>query len=59
MMQCVFRYLALALVLPSESQQLLVLPRHKVDGGILQQSGEDEEKAHCHPDVYGLDIRNL
>lgn len=55
----VFRYLVLALVMPSESQQLLMLPWHKVDGSILQECREDEQKTHCHPDVYGLDIRDL
>lgn len=53
------RYLALALVMTSKSQQLLVLPGHKVDGGVFQQSGEDEEEAHRHPDVYGLHIGDL
>lgn len=54
-----FQYLALTLVMPSESQQLFMLPRHKVDSSVLQQSREDEEETHCHPDVYGLDIRDL
>lgn len=54
-----FRYLVLALVMPSESQQLLMLPRHKVDRSILQQCWEDEEKTHRHPDVYGLHIGDL
>lgn len=55
----VFRYLALALGLTSESQQLLVLPGHEVDRSVFEQSREDEEEAHGHPDVYGLHIRDL
>lgn len=54
-----FGYLALALVMTSKSQQLLVLPGHEVDGGVFQQSGEDEEEAHRHPDVYSLHIGDL
>lgn len=55
----IFLYLALALVMPSEAQQLFMLPRHKVDSSVLQQCREDKEKTHCHPDVYGLHIRDL
>lgn len=58
MVRC-FGYLALALVMTSKSQQLLVLPGHEVDGGVFQQSGEDEEEAHRHPDVYSLHIGDL
>lgn len=54
-----FRYLALALVMTSKSQQLLVLPGHEVDSSVFQQSREDEEEAHRHPDVYSLYIRDL
>lgn len=54
-----FGYLALALVMTSKSQELLVLPGHEVDGGVFQQSGEDEEEAHRHPDVYSLHIGDL
>lgn len=54
-----FQYLALALVMPSEAQQLFMLPRHKVDSSVLQQCREDKQETHCHPDVYGLDIRDL
>lgn len=54
-----FPYLALALGRPSEAQQVFVLPRHKVDGGVLQERREDEKKTHRHPDVYGLDVGDL
>lgn len=52
-------YLALVFIMPSEPQQLFVLPRHKVDGGVLQQRREDEQETHGHPDVDGLDVRDL
>ena len=45
--------------LPPESEQLFVLPRHKVDGGVLKQGWEHEEQAHGHPNVDGLHIRYL
>lgn len=54
-----FLYLGLVLVVPSEAQQLFVLPRHKVNGGVLQQRREDEQKTHGHPDVDGLHIGDL
>lgn len=44
---------------PVEAQQLLVLACNEVDGRILQQSREDKEKAHCHPNVNGFHIRDL
>ncbi len=44
---------------PMEAQQLLVLACNEVDGRILQQSREDKEKAHCHPNVNGFHIRDL
>lgn len=45
--------------LPPESEQLLVLPRHKVDGGILEQGWEHEEQAHSHPNVNGFHVGHL
>lgn len=45
--------------LPSEPEQLFVLPRHKVDGSIFQKRGEHKQQAHGHPDVYGLHIGHL
>lgn len=53
-----FSYLALALW-PSKSQELLVLPRHKVDRRVFEQRREDKEQTHGHPDVYGLNVRDL
>lgn len=44
---------------PPEAQQLLVLAGDKVDGSVLQQRREDEEQAHGHPDVDGLDVGHL
>lgn len=45
--------------LPPESEQLFVLPGHKVDSSVLQQGGEHEEQAHRHPDVNGFHIGHL
>lgn len=45
--------------LPPESEQLFVLPRHKVDSSILKQGWEHEEQAHCHPNVNGFHIGHL
>lgn len=45
--------------LPPESEQLFVLPRHKVDSSILKQGWEHEEEAHCHPNVNGFHIGHL
>lgn len=45
--------------LPPESEQLFVLPRHKVDSCILKQGWEHEEQAHCHPNVNGFHIGHL
>lgn len=44
---------------PSEAQQLLVLAGDEVDGGVLEQGGEDEEQADGHPDVDGLHVGHL
>lgn len=45
--------------LPPESEQLFVLPRHKVDSSVLQQGWEHEEQAHRHPNVNGFHIGHL
>ena len=45
--------------LPSEPEQLFVLPRHEVDGSILYKCGEHKQQTHGHPDVYGLHIGHL
>ena len=45
--------------LPPESEQLFVLPRHKVDSGVLEQGWEHEEQAHGHPNVNGFHIGHL
>ena len=45
--------------LPPESEQLFVLPRHKVDGSVLKQGWEHEEQAHGHPNIDGFHIRYL
>lgn len=49
----------LAPLAPLQAHELLVLPRHEVDGGVLQQGGEDEEQADGHPDVDGLHVGDL
>ena len=36
-----------------------MLPGDKVDGGVLEQSGEYKEQTHRHPDVDGLHIGHL
>lgn len=45
--------------LPSEPEQLFVLPRHEVDGGVFQEGREHKQQAHSHPDVYGLHVGHL
>lgn len=55
----VLPHLRLALVRSPEAEEFFVLPGDEVDGGILQQRGEDKEETHRHPDVDGLDIRDL
>lgn len=44
---------------PSEAQQLLVLAGDEVDGGVLQQGREHEQKTHGHPDVDGFNVGHL
>lgn len=45
--------------LPSEPEQLFVLPRDEVDGSVLQKGREHEQQAHGHPDVDGLHVGHL
>lgn len=49
----------LLLELFAQSEELLVLARHKVDGGVFQQCRKDEEEAHGHPDVDGFHVGHL
>lgn len=49
----------LLLELLAQSEELLVLARHKVDGSIFQQRRKDEEEAHGHPDVNGFHVGHL
>lgn len=49
----------LAPLAPPQAHELLVLPGHEVDGGVLQQGGEDKEQADGHPDVNGLHVGDL
>lgn len=49
----------LLLELPPQSEELLVLARHKVDGCVFQQRRKDEEEAHGHPDVDGFHVGHL
>lgn len=44
---------------PSKPEQFLVLPGHKVDSGVLQQSREDKQQAHSHPYINGLHVGHL
>ncbi|GAA6098234.1 uncharacterized, partial [Tachysurus ichikawai] len=44
---------------PLEAQQLFVLASDEVDSSIFQQSREDKQQAHSHPDVNGLHIGDL
>lgn len=51
-------YPLLPLLFP-QPDELLVLPRDKVDCSVLQQGGEHKQETHCHPNVNGLHIRHL
>lgn len=51
-------YPLLPLLFP-QPDELLVLPRDKVDCGVLQQGGKHKEETHRHPNVNGLHIRHL
>lgn len=42
-----------------QTEELLVLPGDKVDGGVLQQRGEHEQQTHGHPDVDGFHVGDL
>lgn len=51
-------YPLLPLLFP-QPDELLVLPRDKVDCGVLQQGGKHKQETHRHPNVNGLHIRHL
>lgn len=42
-----------------QPDELLVLPRDKVDRCVLQQGGKHKQKTHRHPDVNGLHVGHL
>ncbi|KAL7866275.1 hypothetical protein SRHO_G00115220 [Serrasalmus rhombeus] len=45
--------------LPYAPEELFLLPGYKVHSRVFQQSGEDKQQTHRHPDVDGLHIGNL
>lgn len=51
-------YPLLPLLFP-QPDELLVLPRDKVDCGVLQQGGKHKQETHGHPNVNGFHIRHL
>lgn len=55
----IYTYYSLPPLLLPQPDELLVLPGDKINCCVLQQSSEDEQQAHGHPDVDGLHIRYL